>query len=284
MGYSVDSLPDAYVVGGTAINTQVKATVGSHMLRVKGWAEKTVCISDVAITVSNPPPTLIPSYAISSGDLNGNSKWKCQHDDGTSGSSTGGIAYPLTVGGYKDVQKFEISSYANFGGERCSIDFVKDTTTHNFIYDVWVQFPNPALLGNLELDLNQVTLNGDTVIFAFQCDGFKGKWDYSYVSDPAGGAGGTHWIPSELPCNPRTWTADSWHHLQIYTTRDDSGNVTYNWVAFDGIVDKLNVTTFQEEALRWNIGDTIVNFQMDPAKASGDPVVVYAHNLTIYRW
>jgi hypothetical protein len=284
MGYSLDSLPDAAVVRGTSISTQVSASTGNHLVRVKAWAKHTSCVTEVAVTVSNPPAVLIPSYAISSGDLNGNTKWKCQHDDGTSGTSSGGMDYPLTLGGYSDVQEFAISSYSNHGGERCSIDFVKDTTTHNFIYDVWVQTPNPSLVGNLELDMNQVTTNGDTVIFAFQCDGFKGKWDYSYVSNTNGGASGTHWVPSSLPCNVQKWAANTWYHVQISTSRDDSGNVTYNWVALNGVVGELNVTTYQQEALNWGIGDTMVNFQLDPAKATGNPVIVYAHDLTIYRW
>jgi hypothetical protein len=60
--------------------------------------------------------------------------------------------------------------------------------------------------------------------------------------------------------------------------------VTYNWVALNGVVGELNVTTYQQEALNWGIGDTMVNFQLDPAKATGNPVIVYAHDLTIYRW
>jgi hypothetical protein len=284
MGYSLDSLPNAKTVTGTSIDVQVAASAGNHLLRVKSWGKKVSCVTEVAVTVAAPQTSLIPDYAISSGDLNGNKLWKCQHDDGTSGTSTGGMTYPLTMNGYDDVQEFKISTYSNHGGERCSIDFVKDTTTHNFIYDVWVMSPEPAVVGNLELDMNQVTLNRDTVISAFQCDGFKGKWDYSYVSDSNSGAKGTHWVASAFPCNVGKWAANAWHHIQIYTSRDDSGNVTYHWVALDGVVSELNITTFQAESLNWGVGCTVVNFQLDPAKSSGDPVIVYAHDLTIYRW
>lgn len=279
MGYSLDSLPDAAIVKAETISVQVPATPGNHMLRVKAWAKHGTCVTEVPVTVKNPAPNLIPSYAISSGDLDGNSLWKCQHDTGTSGTSTGGTTYPYTLGGYDDVQLFQISSYSNQGGERCSVKFIEETTTHNFIYDVWVQSPSPQLVGNLELDMNQVTTNGDTVIFAFQCDGFKNAWDYSYVSGSS-----PHWVPSKFPCNVQKWQANTWHHVQIYTSRDDSGNVTYHWVALDGDVSELNITTFQEIALNWGIGDVVVNFQLDPLLKTGDPVQVYAHNLTIYRW
>jgi hypothetical protein len=286
MGYSLDSLPDAAVTKGTALSASVSTSAGNHIVRVKSWGKHTVCVTDVAVTVAastgptTPPVTsLIPPNAISSGNLMGNNLWKCTHDSATSGSSTGGITYPVTVDGYEDVQKFQVANYSNHGGERCSIDFVKDNTTHNYIYDVWVELPNPSLLANLELDMNQVIPNGETEIFAFQCSSYAKKWEYSYVS-----GGSVHWAPSTLPCNVETWTANTWHHIQIYTSRDDSGNTTYHWVAFDGVVANINITTFQALALGWSKGDTVVNFQLDPSQASGAPVVVYSHDLTVYRW
>src|ERR1700739_13947 len=251
MGYSFDSLTDAAIVKGQALTEEASINAGNHTLRIKAWASGTVCVEDLSITVVNPPPSLIPSYAISSGNLTGNPLWKCQHDSGTSGASTATMSYPVTIGGYTDAQEYDVTSYSNYGGERCSISFAIDTTSHNFIYDVWVQAPTPSLVGNLEMDMNQVTSDGNTVIFAFQCSKWSGTWDYSYVSDINGGAMAPKWVPSKLPCNVKNWTANTWHHVQIYTSRDDSGNVTYHWVAFDGVVSNLNVTTFEEQSLKW---------------------------------
>ena len=233
---------------------------------------------------STPTSILIPSYAISSGDLDGNNLWKWQHDVGTSGNSAGISIYPLTVGGYNDVREYEVSNYTNYGGERYSIDFVKDTTTTHFIYDVWVQSPNPSAIGNLELDMNQVTSNGNTVISAFQCDSGRGVWDYSKITNEQSGANGTKWVPSMIPCNLSKWTPNVWYHVQISTQRDNNGDVTYNWVALNGVMSTIATTTFEEQALNWRIGDVVVNFQLDPARASGAPMIAYVHDLTIYRW
>lgn len=279
MGYSIDSLPNAAVVSGTALTTTVSATPGNHTLRVKSWGKQTVCVTDVSVTVSAAAASLVPTSAISSGSLNGSPLWQCTHDSATSGDSAGGTNYPFTLGGYDDAQQFQISSYTNHGGERCSIAFVNDDTSHNYIYDVWVQFPNPALVGNLELDMNQVTPDGNTQILAFQCSGYKGRWEYSYAANNI-----VHWQPSSVACNPQKWTANVWHHVQIYTSRDDSGNTTYHWVALDGVVSNLNITTYQALSLGWKEGVNVANFQLDPALATGDPVVVYSHDLTVYRW
>lgn len=194
------------------------------------------------------------------------------------------MSFPLTIGGYTNAQEYYITDYTNYGGERCSIDFAKDTASHNFIYDVYVSFPNPSLVGNLELDMNQVTIDGNTVIFAFQCSKWAGMWEYSYVSDINGGAMAPKWVPSKLPCNVKNWSAATWHHVQIYTSRDDAGNVTYHWVAFDGVASNLDVTTFEEQSLKWAVGALVANFQIDPAQATGAPIAAYARQLTIYRW
>jgi len=278
MGYSFDSLPTVMAKAGQALNEEATISAGSHTLRIKAWGKGTVCVNDINLIVVKPPVSLIPS-----GNLTGNSLWKCQHDLGTSGSSTAVMTYPVTEGGYTDVQKYEVTSYSNYGGERCSINFAKDTSSHNFIYDVWIQVPTPSLVGNLELDMNQVTTNGNTVIYAFQCSKWSSTWDYSYVSNN-GGALAPKWVPSKLPCNVKNWTANTWHHVQIYTSRDDLGSVTYHWVAFDGVVNEINTTTFEEQALKWAMGALVVNFQIDPAQSTGLPITVYARQLTIYRW
>jgi hypothetical protein len=275
MGYSFDSQPNTLVVTGQNLSTTATTTEGNHIIRVKAWAKGTVCVNEVAVNVVK---SLIPSNAISSGNLTGNSLWKCQHDSATSGASTATMSFPVSMGGFSDVQKYSLDTYSNYGGERCSIDFGKDANAHNFIYDVYVQMPNPTLLANLELDMNQVTPDGKTHIFAFQCSKWAKAWEYTYATTK------TFWAPTQVPCNPQTWTANVWHHIQFYMSRDDSGHTTYHWVSFDGQVSDINITSYEALSLGWAHDVMVVNFQMDPAQSTGAPVVVYARQLTIYRW
>lgn len=223
---------------------------------------------------------LIPPYAISSGNLSAYSGWACQHDPGTgSGDSSAVMTYPYILGGYSDVRKFDVT-YNNYGGELCYVrGWAKDTVSQNFIYDVWVQIGTPSLVGNLEMDMNQVLSNGKTVIMAFQCSMWSGdKWDYTYVANNA-----THWAPTALACNPETW-GNTWHHIQFYMSRDDNGNVTYHWVAFDGVKNDIGITVPEELSLGWSVGAMVVNFQMDPSESNGEDMIVYNRLLTIYRW
>ena len=54
-----------------------------------------------------------------------------------------------------------------------------DPLPTNFVYDAQVWIASGSKIGNLEMDNNQVLANGDTVIYAFQCAGTSGTWDYS---------------------------------------------------------------------------------------------------------
>jgi len=131
--------------------------------------------------------------------------------------------------------------------------------------------------------MNQVMSNGQTVIYGVQCDGWSGTWDYTVNSgtptQPKGG-----WVHVKTaPCNPRKWTTNVWHHVQIEYSRDDAGNVTYKSVWLDGVEQDINVTVPSAFALGWRLGTLLTNFQVDGLGTSGT-VTVYADNMTIYRW
>jgi hypothetical protein len=271
--YEGFSATDTAEFGCTAGATPGTFTDSCSLNSASPYAKKTNSVT--ALTVA----PLVPANAISSGDLDGSDLWIGVHDTGTPGTSVGTSTYPLTVGGYGDVRKFDVSSYSDYGAERYSIDFANETSTTHFIYDLYVQSPNPSAIGNLELDMNQVTANGDTVIFAFQCDSAAGVWDYSTVK-----SGKIGWVHSAVPCNVSKWTSNTWYHIQISTQRDNSGDVTYNWVAVNGVPATIGITTFEQEALGWGIGDVLANFQLDPVGASGAPMIAYVHDMAIYRW
>jgi hypothetical protein len=91
--------------------------------------------------------------------------------------------------------------------------------------------------------MNQLMKNGQTVIYGSQCDGWSSTSDYNYREDPATPSNSAaDWVHSKLTCNPRTWSTNTSHHVQVSYSRDDSGNGTDNSVALDCIHPEINVT------------------------------------------
>jgi hypothetical protein len=87
-------------------------------------------------------------------------------------------------------------------------------------------------MANLEMDMNQVMSNGQTAIYGVQCIGWSGIWNYT------ANAGTTErpidrWIHSRAPCNPRQWSINTWYHVQISYSRNNSGVVTYQSIWLD---------------------------------------------------
>ncbi len=216
---------------------------------------------------------------ISSGHLDGADKWEWNHDPGTPGSSRGSSLYPVTSPSLDNEARGFFVTYSNHGGEIYHLSFAKDTEVSNFVYDTYIYLTDPSEIQNIEMDMNQVMSDGRTVILATQCAGGSGTFEYTTISN-----GGTHWHPSNIPCNPKKWTANTWHHVQIATHRDDSGNVTYDWVNLDGTATNFkNATGPSAENLGWEIGDLLLNFQLDGASDSGS-ITAYVDELTIDRW
>jgi hypothetical protein len=222
----------------------------------------------------------IPTTANTSGDLSAASRWFWMHDAGTPGSAVGSSEFPVTSPSLdKESREFHMS-YSQRGGERFSLDFGNNTEVTHFVYDVYVSINNPSQLANLEMDVNQVMANGQTVIYAFQCSGWSGTWEFSTIVN-----NGPSWHASTLPCNPRKWSANTWHHIQIASHRDDNGNVTYDWVGLDGNNQALtNATGKGTQDLHWGIGSLNLNFQLDGYEEYSSSVKVYADKLTIYSW
>jgi hypothetical protein len=130
------------------------------------------------------------------------------------------------------------------------------------------------------MDNNQVIPDGDTVIYAFQCSGYSGVWEYSgntgTLTSPI-----VKWFRSTVPCNPANWTPNRWHYVQISYSRDDVGNVTYPSVWPDGVQGDINQNS--AFTLGWADGVLVTNFQVDGMGDSGS-ATLNLDNLTIYRW
>lgn len=194
--------------------------------------------------------------------------WCWTHDSGTPGSASATsslVASPSLDG---QSRRFVIT-FAGGGGLRASAYLGVgnlDTTSTQFTYDTQLQFSDTTHVARVELDMNQVLSSGDTVIFGTQCDFVGGFWQYT--SNVAGAA---TWNNSTIPCTKSAWTANTWHHIQVGTHRDSVGNVTYDYVNFDGTRQNFGAITVNSHfALGWTpLGTKLVNVQVDSDTTGG---------------
>jgi hypothetical protein len=267
------------IVSKTLTNAQyVLVTEGS----VAATFDKVQCVGMANPNTTgggNPPPKgpRIPSNAVTSGILDGSNNWAWQHDPGTTGSSSGTSTYPNSSPSLDGHSRLFTSSYTDFGGELFHLSFGADTAPTHFVYDLNVYVVNPPQLQNLELDMNHVIPNGDTVILATQCASGSATWEVTINH---------HWHPSNLPCKVTTWAPNQWHHIQIATHHDSLGNVTYDWIGFDGVYsDFIGQSGPQASALNWHpIGDMLINFQIDGSQRTSGSITVYANEIQVWRW
>jgi hypothetical protein len=287
-GYSIDSAT-GLVLGETAYDIDVTAQSipsGTHTIHFKSWIHGGECPTvNTTFTVGggtsggSTPTTGIPSSAKSSGDLDGSSKWIQAHDGGTPGSSRGSSVYPSSTPVYDDARKF-FMTYSDQAGERWSNTFAKDTTSDHFVLDTYVFLPNPSEVKNVELDINQVTANDETIILSTQCSGEIGQWEYG---DTVGKH--DHWKSSGIKCNPAEWKANVWHHIQIGEHREANGFVTHDYVILDGVQSNFkNATLESAHFLGWGVGDVNTQFQIEGASKGSGSVTAYIHKFTVYRW
>jgi hypothetical protein len=288
--YSIDN-STAMVRGETAYDIDVTGQViaaGTHAIHFKSWTARGACsVVSTAFTVGSastpsapgtPATYGIAANAISSGDLDGKTTWGQIHDGGTPGTSRGSSVYPATTPLYDDARKFYMT-YTDHAGERWNLDFGKDAKSTYFVLDTYVYLPNPSEVLNLEMDINQVTANGETVILSTQCAGTTGTWEAGYTSGKY-----DHWWSSSIKCNPKSWSANVWHHIQIGMHREPNGVVSHDWVNFDGTHHTWGYVRESAHFLGWAPATVNVQFQIEGANSSSGSVMSYIHKLTIYRW
>ncbi len=275
MGYSLDSSSNTTSVSAEAVNAQVTAGSGGHTVHVKAWGNKgAACTADVAVTVVGSSVTsnstssgpAVPSNATSVSSIQTMSSWKATHDTGGPGSSSGTMTMVSSPSLSGHARKF-VTGYSNGGDERYSLTFGDDTSASNFLYDAYVYVAgSTSTVANLELDLNQVMSNGQTVIYGFQCDGYSGKWAYTEnAGTPTKSS--AHWISSGASCNVRSWSANTWHHVQISYSRSSAGKVTYKSVWLDGKQQTINATVPSAFALGWETSCPPIFRSMDWVQA-----------------
>jgi hypothetical protein len=291
MGWSLDNGSDLDIVKETAVDTKVSASLGTHILHIKSWGEKgALCMEEVKINVtdetdtgddgSDTTPDSIPSAAKTISSIQTHSSWKSTHDSGTPGKSSGEMSVVNSPSHGGAARKFT-THFSKSGGQRYSDSFGEDTGAKHFVYDGWVYVAgSPSNLANMELDLNQVLSDGDVMIYSFQCSGYAGVWEFGSNS---GSAKHSHakWVKSNIACNPRSWKGNTWHHVQISYSRDDSGYITYKTIAFDGKLHNINKKVFGRFALHWaHVLQT--NFQIDGIGSGSN--TTYLDDLVVYRW
>jgi hypothetical protein len=290
MGYSLDYgattiVPKSHnAASGTpyAFSSLVVAGEGEHILHVKCWGSHGAAGSiEENITVvpanSTPPPNVTVVSNIQS--LAG---WKWNHDPGTPGYAEGSsdIVNSPTING--NSRQYSLS-FTNAGGEIYHIGFGKDPAATHFVYNTNIWLADPSDIANIELDMNQVIANGDTVIYGFQCDGYSGTWDCTInLGTPSKPKG--RWEHSNVVCpDPKTWTSNVWHNVQVSYYRDAVGNVTYESVVLDGEQSDL-IGAYGNSAFSLGWAPTLLtNFQIDGRGENGS-VTAYVDNLTISRW
>ncbi len=286
MGYSLDSSSDTTIIDATSIDAAVTAAAGAHTLHVKAWGDKGAsCVTDVAITVTDPvtdssSSSTVPSDAVSVSNIQTLGTWEEANDPGTDGPSSGSMKLVTSPAVSGDSREF-VTSFSGSGGEIYHVAFGDDTSSENFFYDGWVYLTSSASsIANLEMDMNQVAADGQTVIYGFQCDGYSGTWDYTEnagtPSKPT-----DHWVHSSASCDVRNWSRSAWHHVQISYSRNDSGDVTYHSVWLDGAESGINATVPSSFALGW-APVLLTNFQVDGLGSGSN--TVYLDELKISRW
>jgi hypothetical protein len=296
-GFSIDNSA-ALTRGATANDVDVinvGLAAGAHTIHFKSWTANGACpVVNTTFNVaggsggstssntsggaaSSATTASIPSNAVNSGILDGRN-WIGQKDAGTPGTAHYSSVYPASTPSMDHARKFYMT-YTKHGGVRWHISFANSATATHFIYDTYVYLANPSQVANIELDMNQVMSNGATVIYGMQCSSYSGKWEYAYVK------GGSHWKPSNVPCNPKTWKANTWHHIQIASHRNSSGVATYEYVNLDGAHHVFsNATVAASEHLGWAKGTLLVNFQLDGASAGSGSITAFIHKMTVFRW
>jgi len=284
IGYALTKTASPTIASGTSLSTQVPASTGTQTVYLTAYgSDGATCTASVAVDVTDstsPVNSLIPSDAVSVKFIEQLSNWAEQHDPATGATSSGAmnmVSSPALSGNAREFN----TTFSGSGGEIYHVSWGADETSTNFFYDGWVYLTSSASnMANLEMDMNQVVSNGDTVIYGFQCDGYSGTWDYTEnAGSPSSPS--DHWVHSSAACDVRNWTKNAWHHIQISYSRDDSGNVTYNSVWLDGTESPINKTVPSAFALGWG-SVLLTNFQIDGLGSGSN--TVYLNELTISRW
>ena len=278
MGYSFDT-GATEIIKAQAINVIAVGPTGWHTLHVKSWGNKGAsCVTNLSLNIV--AGLYLPDGVSVVSNIQRQSNWVSEHDEATSGNSTGSTSLVSTPSTSGLARKFSVG-FQNSGGHRFHASFPPAAWATHFVYEAKIMLPATTGVTNIELDMNQVLDNGQTVIYGVQCDGWSNTWDYTInkgtVQNPDDG-----WVHSSIPCNPTQWAPNVWHTIQIAYMRDSTGKVTYQSVTMDGVYSEFKNAVYNSSfALGW--GKTLLtNFQLG-GRGTGS-ATAYIDNMNVYYW
>jgi len=314
--YSIDSSP-FYTMSSN--KNQISATdysilPGAHTIRYKVWTggSEPCEEQDVSTTVSNNiSPTTAPNLdqqnnadPVTQNPLTPD-EWFAVPDTSNGsccidGNGTVTTTYPVTNSSNPsgpnldgESRLFYVESNASQNsqgvyynpGERYSITFGMngENFTH-FVYDAYLYLADPGNVYSIEMDTNQVDSNQNLYIYGLQCVALSsgGRWQYTVNQ-----SGNDTWASSSVSCNPQSWAANAWHHVQLATHRVGS-TVYYDSVTLDGQTTSLGGVNGGQDFANsgWESGTLLINFQLDAISNSGNTttMTVYADGLSMFYW
>lgn len=137
---------------------------------------------------------------------------------------------------------------------------------HNFTYDIYFWVGNVSDSQGLEFDINQF-VGGKSYIWGHECR-IDGGHEWDTWSNP-----GHHWVPSGIPCNPKS---NTWNHLIINVSRTSDNHLLFHSITLNGYTATLN--RYDTPTSRSWYGIT-VNYQIDSNKYK-TPYSVYIDKFT----
>jgi len=280
----------AYVVNGAKLNKSITLATGTQNPVVQAWdncgsSTKTGLTLKVTSSAGSGGITfsdlesqtgwtgyalLPPSFGICTGCTSTGSKTKWSWVQNMSSPSMDGNSTKSTYGG-GTVQWGDILWNNHLIGDFSSQglhDFGKTLipSLHSFTYDVYFWIGNTSDSQALEFDINQF-VNGKSHIWGHECR-IDGGHEWDTWSNP-----GHHWVPSGVPCNPKS---NAWNHLTLQVQRTSDDHLLFHSITLNGntaVLDRYDTPT----STTW-YGVT-VNYQIDGNKYM-TPYSVYLDKFT----